>query len=131
MLKSYKYKLQISIDGAGWCTIDTGHTELREEQETTRVFIENYSFAEAHNWMLRNLHNSWSAEYTLFKKRPKIKIWYGWSTVETYKSFDRLSIRAIYEERPITMKDLQNEDAELAIQYLKERGITTCPMNFN
>ena len=130
MLKSYKYKLQISLNGAVWNTIHIGYTELREEHELTKVFIENYSFTEAYNWMLHNLHNNWSAEYTLFKKRPKIKIQYGWSTIETYKSFDTLSIRAIYEERPITMRDLQNEDAELVIQYLKERGITTCPMNF-
>lgn len=128
MLKSYKYKLQISLNGDVWNTIHIGDTELREEHELTRVFIENYSFTEAHSWMLRNLHNNWSAEYTLFKKRPKIKIQYGWSTIETYKSFDSLSIRAIYEERPITIKELQNEDVELVIQYLKERGITACPI---
>ena len=130
MLKSYKYKLQISIDGANWCTIDTDYTELREEHELTRVFIENYSFAEAHEWMCRNWHNHWTAGYTFFKKRPKIKIQYGYYTTETYKSFNTLSIRAIYEERMLTMRDLQYEDAELVIQYLKERGITTCPMNF-
>ena len=130
MIKSYKYKLQISLNGAGWNTIHIGYTELREEHELTRVFIENYSFTEAHNWMPHNLHDNWSAEYTLFKKRPKIKIQYGWSTIETYKSFNTLSIGAVYEERPIRMKELEYEDAELVIQYLKERGITTCPMNF-
>ncbi len=130
MLKSYKYKLQISLNGADWCTIDIGHTEVREEHELTKIFIENYSFTEAHEWMLRNLHNHWDAGYTLFKKRPKIKIQYGLYTTETYTNFNTLSIRAVYEERPITMRDLQYEDAELVIQYLKERGITTCPMNF-
>lgn len=130
MLKSYRYKLQISIDGANWHTIHIDNTELREEHELIRVFMENYSFAEAHEWMLHNWHSHWDAEYTLFKKRPKIKIQYGWSTIETYKSFDTLSIRVVYEERQITMRELQNENVETVIQYLKERGITTCPMNF-
>ena len=130
MLKSYRYKLQVSLDGADWNTIDIGYTGLREEHEHTRVLIENYSFAEAHEWLLHNWHSHFDAEYTFFKKKPKIKIQYGYSTIETYTSFKTLSIRAIYEERKITMRDLQSEDAELVIQYLKERGITTCPMNF-
>lgn len=130
MLKSYKYKLQISLNGAGWCTIDIGHTGLREGHELEKIFIENYSFAEAHEWLLHNWHNHFDAGYTFFKKKPKIKIQYGYYTIETYKSFKTLSIRAIYEERTMTMRDLQYEDAESVIQYLKERGITACPMNF-
>ena len=130
MLKSYKYKLQISLNGDDWRTIDTGETKLREEQAPEKMLIENYSFTEAHEWLLHNWHSHFDAGYTLFKKKPKIKIQYGYYTIETYKSFDTLSIRAIYEERPITLGELQNEDAELVIQYLKERGITACPMNF-
>ena len=34
------------------------------------------------------------------------------------------------EETIISMKRLMNFNTELVIQYLKERGITTCPMNF-
>lgn len=33
-------------------------------------------------------------------------------------------------ETDITMKELMDLKSELVIQYLKERGITTCPMNF-
>lgn len=130
MLKAYRCELQISLNGAKWNTIHVEYTKLREEHELEKTFIENYSFAEAHEWMLRNWHNHWSAGYTLFKKKPKIKIQYGYYTIETYTKFDTISIRAIYEEHPITMRDLQYEDADKVIQYLKERGITTCPMNF-
>ena len=130
MLKSYRCELQISLNGAEWNTIYVEYTKLREEHELEKIFIENYSFAEAHEWMLHNWHNHWEAGYTLFKKKPKIKIQYGYYTTETYKSFDTISIRAVYEEREITMRDLQYEAADTVIQYLKERGITTCPMNF-
>lgn len=130
MLKAYRYNLQVSLNGGGWHNIDVGYTNLREEQDPEKIFIENYSFVDAHEWLLHNTHSHFSAEYTLFKKKPKIKIQYGLYTVETYKSFDTISIRAVYEERPITMKELQNEEADKVIQYLKERGITTCPMNF-
>lgn len=34
------------------------------------------------------------------------------------------------EKTSISMEELMKCDAELVIQYLKERGITTCPMNF-
>lgn len=130
MLKSYKYQLQISLDGSDWCVIDTGYTKLREEHALEKTFIDSYSFADAHEWMLNNHHCQWEAGYTLFKKRPQIKIQYDWGTIETYKSFSTISIRAVYKEYPITMRELQNENAETVIQYLKERGITTCPMNF-
>ena len=33
-------------------------------------------------------------------------------------------------ETDITMRELMDFKTELVIQYLKERGITTCPMNF-
>lgn len=130
MLKSYRCELQISLNGAEWNTIHVECTKLREEHELIKTFIENYSFAEAHEWMLHHWHDHWEAGYTLFKKKLKIKIQYGYYTTETYKSFDTISIRAVYEERRITMRDLQYEDADTVIQYLKERGITTCPMNF-
>lgn len=130
MLKSYQYELQISLNGAEWCTIDYGYTKLREEHEPIKTFIENYSFVEAHEWMLHNYNNHWFAGYTFFKKRPKIQIQYSWDYTRTYKTFDTISIRVIYEENPITMRELWNENSEDVIQYLKERGITTCPMNF-
>lgn len=34
------------------------------------------------------------------------------------------------KETDISMRELMTFDAEKVIQYLKERGITTCPMNF-
>jgi hypothetical protein len=34
------------------------------------------------------------------------------------------------EETTITMKELMSYNTDKVIQYLKERGITTCPMNF-
>ena len=37
---------------------------------------------------------------------------------------------ATSREITITMNELERFDADDVIQYLKERGITTCPMNF-
>ena len=37
MLKSYKYKLQISLNGDDWRTIDTGETKLREERTKNKL----------------------------------------------------------------------------------------------
>jgi hypothetical protein len=35
-----------------------------------------------------------------------------------------------FKETTMTMEELWKQDSELVIQYLKEHGITTCPMNF-
>lgn len=35
-----------------------------------------------------------------------------------------------FTETTMTMEELWKQDSELVIQYLKERGITICPMNF-
>ena len=35
-----------------------------------------------------------------------------------------------FTETTMTMEELWKQDSGLVIQYLKERGITTCPMNF-
>ena len=35
-----------------------------------------------------------------------------------------------FTETTMTMEELWKQDSELVIQYLKERGIATCPMNF-
>lgn len=54
------------------------------------------------------------------------KVFY-WVTKKNVKPW-KLTITCA--ETTLTMKELMRFDSERVIQYLKERGITTCPMNF-
>jgi hypothetical protein len=49
-----------------------------------------------------------------------------------YKHFKSISYMQTYEERKDVSLEwiIKHLPADQAIQYLKERGITTCPMNF-
>ena len=43
---------------------------------------------------------------------------------------DSFKMITTFQKTTMTMEELWKQDSELVIQYLKERGITTCPMNF-
>ena len=66
------------------------------------------------------------------RKNGKRFLWhydkvFGWITPKNVKPW-KLTITCA--ETTLTMKELMWFDSEKVIQYLKERGITTCPMNF-
>lgn len=49
--------------------------------------------------------------------------------LKPYIVYDEVSIRTIYKEIPLTLQEImQKFDADLVIQYLKERGLTACPL---
>ena len=69
-----------------------------------------------------------------FKKRiylilPNSNIYTDFRTVVNEKDFEKLEVRVIYREPVLTIKQLVNIlDADEFLQYLKDRGISTCPM---
>ena len=44
---------------------------------------------------------------------------------------DSFKIITTFQKTTMTMEELWKQDAELVIQYLKERGMTTCPIKEN
>ena len=71
---------------------------------------------------------------TFFKKRiyltlPNNDIYSDFRTVVKEKDFEKLEVRVIYREPVLTIKQLANIlDADDFCEYLKDRGISTCPM---
>ena len=69
---------------------------------------------------------------------PKVYIaacWAGWGVAgfpfsgKYYRTFESISIRTVYKEISLTLQEImQKFDADLVIQYLKERGLTACPL---
>ena len=129
MLKPYRVYTYVSVnDGPKRQLWSVGYGLT--EEEIPIVIEKSYTFQEA-------LTRKWSTPYittgtTLFLKRPYVKIEYSWCSEDEYYNFDHITLeRRIEPWTDATLKDIHDySTADQFIQYLKERGITTCPMNF-
>lgn len=129
MLKPYKTKVYVSIDDGP--KIDTyGRGYGLTEDDVPSVFSISYTFQEALN--AKPLSPDICVGTTLFRKRPYIEVRYDWCDEKRYYNFDKITIERRKEPwRDATLKDVHDySTADQFIQYLKEHGITTCPMNF-
>lgn len=138
MLKIYKVYNYISVDGADWRQVIRGwladieckasHIDLGMEYMMHRL-----SFDEAREYLKNHKFDGIWNDTSFWKKQPTICVRYcdGWDDV-VYKHFDTISYKTEYVEwKDVSLEwILKNLPADQTIQYLKERGITTCPMNF-
>lgn len=133
MLKVYWVYNYISVDGADWRQVGHSKYTIVDEEPETELILDNASFDEVYAYLTQNPLNGLYDDTTLFKKKPKIQVSYSdaWDAV-FYRSFNTLSYKKVYEEmKNVTMSWLmEHTSADEFIQYLKERGITACPMNF-
>jgi hypothetical protein len=132
MLKVYKVHNYVSIDGADWRQVNGGHTTSSAELGSGLLF-DNLTFDEVREYLLYcRLDGVWNSS-TVFINRPAIVVRYqdAWDSV-IYKHFKKMSYKREFKEWPdVSLKwIMENLPADQTIQYLKERGITTCPMNF-
>ena len=130
MLKIYTVKSYVSIDGSEWQHVGVDGYTAKDNNPTKKIFFENLTFEQCYEYLqTKKLDGMWCSK-TFFKKRPIIYI--GHSTLDNtcYKSFDTISYKYVYEE----WKDVPLEwiikhiSADQCIQYLKERGMTACPI---
>lgn len=132
MLKVYDVYYYVSVDGADWRRIDRAYT-IKDEEPTDRIILDNATFDEVREYLENHMVWGMSNNCTLFRNKPTVEISYSdaWSPVE-YRNFKTLSYKEVYKEwKNVSLKWLmEHATADQFIQYLKERGITTCPMNF-
>ena len=126
MLKAYKVITYIAVDDKPKKEIWKIGCGLIEE-ELPRVVTTTFSFQDCFEGQLPT--PAIKTDKTFFRKRPYIKIEYDWDDVEYYDDFDSITIERHYEPNDITLNELiKGYPADQVIQYLKERGITTCPI---
>ena len=134
MLKVYHVYDYVSVDGAKWRTVGRyGGYKVTDEEVDTTLVLDNVSFEEAREFLSHTLLDGvWNGS-TFFRHKPTIAVSYqdAWDWVE-YRHFDRISYKREYKEyQGVSFKWLMDHlTADQFIQYLKERGITACPMNF-
>ena len=101
-------------------------TKLREEP-----LKEEYSGTDFEG--LWDLTSQWSALIPFnmweFKKGKRFLQYYDWLFKKvTPKNCKRWEFIITSQKTTITMNELMNYDSETAIKYLKERGMTACPI---
>ena len=129
MLKPYKVYTYVSVDDEPKRQLWYAECGLTED-EPSIVIEKSFTFQEAlvHKWVTPYI----TTGTTFFLKRPYVKIEYSWCSEDKYYSFERITLeRRVEPWNNPTLKDIHDcSTADQFIQYLKERGITTCPMNF-
>lgn len=133
MLKVYHIHDYVSIDGADWREVGGYGDKAINGDPETEIRLDNASFDEAREYLSQNyLSGVWN-DTAFLRNQPTIRVSYNdaWDSVE-YRNFDTISYKREFEEwTKVSLKwIIENLPAEQTIQYLKERGIATCPMNF-
>ena len=137
MLKPYIVYDEVSIDGGKWRKVYSGgttYTIIDDKDANTKLIVDKASFIEFFNILAGAYpdyghHIYGTCHYlTTFKKRPVIGLSFDGITTKHYKIFETISVRTIYKEVQLSLMEIMKKfNSELVIQYLKERGLTTCP----
>jgi hypothetical protein len=133
MLKVYNVCDYVSIDGTKWRTVGGYGYTVTDEEVENKLILDSVSFDEARKYLSENLLDGVWNDSTFFRHKPTIVVKYqdAWDSVE-YRHFNTISYkREFKEDKNVTFEWMTGHlSADQLIQYLKERGITTCPMNF-
>lgn len=138
MMKIYKVHNYVSIDGGDWRKVtrswfDCDRCEVHSSKPRMKFILSGNSFNEAYEYLSNNKVDGLLSDTTFWRKKPQIWIQYedALEAVE-YKHFHVITYKREYVEWTDVSLEwiMKNLPADQCIQYLKERGITTCPMNF-
>lgn len=133
MLKVYYIRDYVSIDGSEWRSVGGYGEKVIDGEPKNELRLDNASFNEVYEYLTQHLLSGVWNDTTFFRKKPLIQVSYNdaWGWVE-YRHFNTMSYKREYKEwKNVPLKWLmEHTPADQFIQYLKERGITTCPMNF-
>ena len=130
MLKVYTVKSYVSINGGDWQQVGyNGHTIL-DDNPTEITILDNATFNECYEYITQHSLNGICLDHTLFKKKPIIYINDSRSDSHRYDQFDTISYKYVYEEwKDVPLNYIMEHfSADKCIQYLKERGMSACPI---
>ena len=132
MLKVYSIKDYVSIDGADWREVGGwGHRVADDTKVPDSINIGQMSFDETYDHLSKNSLCGVYRDSTFFRHKPTIRIRYNdsWDDV-AYQCFHTFAYkRTFVEMENVTLEwIMKNLSADECIQYLKDRGITTCPI---
>lgn len=135
MKKVVRVVTEYRVNGDKWIDISFWkHIIYKEEIECENKMRKIDNWEDALEYLKNDMLRNSSVEYTIFKRTPYLHLYnpknwnYEWIDVKE-KEFKLLEVRIRYIEYPCSLKDLVDLlSANEFIQYLKDRGISTCPM---
>ena len=133
MLKVYRVGTYFKIDGEEPTRIGrTGYRICEETDESGTMYLNKASWDEVYE-NIGVTANGVRTGTTLFRHRPYIEVFIGWPDDPRrfykgdFKEFTYLDVYTEWEECTLEWI-MKHASAEQAIQYMKERGMTVCPM---
>ncbi len=130
MLKVYTITSYVSIDGGDWFSVGAPGYTVRDNDPVENIFFENFTLEQCYEYLQeKSLDGIWPSK-TFFRKKPMLYIGDGYFTSSAYYSLNTISYKYVYTEWESVSLDwiMRHASADQCIQYLKERGITTCPI---
>lgn len=128
MLKAYQVRTYVTVNNKNKYELFKNTIGLADDFEPM-ITKQSYNFAECVEYLTDNNISCLWVDKTLFLQRPYINIKDEWLNVHRYDRFDSITIERHYEPYEITMNELfKTFSADECIQYLKDRGMTTCPI---
>lgn len=130
MLKVYKVKSYVSINGGDWQRVGYNGHAILDDNPTEITLLDNATFNECYEYITHHSLNGICLDHTLFRKKPIFYIGDSWFEGHRYDHFDTISYKYVYEEwEDVSLNYIMNNfSADKCIQYLKERGISACPI---
>ena len=130
MLKVYTVKSYVSINEGDWQQVGrSGHT-MTDNNPTEKVMLNNATFDECYKYVSQHSLDGIYLYSTLFKNKPIIYINDRHLCEHRYDHFNTISYKYVYEEWEDVPLDyiMEHFSADKCIQYLKERGMSACPI---
>lgn len=130
MLKIYLVTNYVSIDGEEWREVGYGGY-MASDQKPGDISVHNLSFDKVREHLSNNhLDGVWN-DFTFWGNKPTVRVRYAdaWESV-AYRYFNTLSYKREYTELTDVSLEwvMKNLTADECIQYLKDRGMNTCPI---
>ena len=135
MKKVIEVKKQYKLNDGEWTDVTNFNPiSYREKDECVDKYRTIDTWKDAVGYVAEGLLPNAEMHMTLFRKKiylifPNNDIRKDFRTVIDKKDFKKLEVRVIYKEPVLTIKQLANIlEADEFCEYLKDRGISTCPM---
>lgn len=131
MLKAYFIDSYYKIDDEKWQGCGKRGYIVRDDSEPIKLVRQDkVNFETAYAKPLDGI----ACEQTIFRKRPYIKVYHGWfdENPRCLKpgDFKEFSYMDVFTERNDCSLEwiMKHASADQTIQYMKERGMTVCPL---
>lgn len=131
MLKIYDVTDYVSIDGTKWRVVGGYGYHVSDKTPENKLIFDNITFNEAYEYLSSHTLDGMREDTSFITKKPLIYIRYqgAWDSV-AYRGFNTISYRREFKENANVSLEwiMKNLSADKAIQYLKDRGMTVCPI---